>query len=87
MSTETVPHVGVTPQCPILHQVAGVELDLNIFREKETFTGCSLLHTGEDCSHECLATPEAKRSLAELIKIEQAKHLKDLGTVGPDVLV
>lgn len=78
----SVPHVQVTPKCPILHEKAGVGLDLNIFRGQEQFTECTLLHTGEECCHECLTDPKTREDIANLLQIERAKHLADIAPLS-----
>ena len=81
-----VPHVDLRVTCPVKGGAADVGVDVNIFRERGTLTGCTHLDQGEKCAEGCLVAPETRDVLLHIMAAERSKHKEDLGDVGPNVV-
>ncbi len=88
MSTEKpdVPHADLRVMCPVKKKLANVGVDVNIFRDRNLFTGCTHLDKGEVCNHDCLMTKEAHDVLTHIITAEQLEHKVVLGEIGQNVV-
>ncbi len=88
MSTEKedVPHVDLRVTCPVKQRLADVGVNLNMFREKVSITGCTHLDTGETCAGACLVTTEVHEVLTHIMRTEKAGHKEELKKIGPEVI-
>lgn len=86
---EGKPHITIGMECPVRHKAVAVGFDVNVFRYPEhdglDVTTCSEFSDGQGevtCAKKCKHTPAAHR----LHSRELRAHVRELATIGPNVL-